>query len=138
MRWNRPTHVRNAEPAHGALCEMHMFRTPVYFCSSAVRISIQTAGLAFGGTGLCSYRVRGVDGSCAKHSTVESYMVIYAANSPTYYCQFSITHSLFHSRLKTSLFCKSFPLKPFLFFFRTDYMIPQTFTVTSSLSVFTF
>ena len=45
------------------------------------RISIQTAGLAFGGTGLCSYRVRGVGGSCAKHLTVESYTVIYAANS---------------------------------------------------------
>ena len=48
-----------------------------------IRICIQTAGLAFGGTGLCSYRVRGVDGSCAKHLTVES--VIYAANSHTYY-----------------------------------------------------
>ena len=36
------------------------------------------------GTGLCSYRVRGVDGSCAKHLTVESYTVIYAANSHTY------------------------------------------------------
>ena len=45
------------------------------------QISIQTAGLAFGGTGLCSCRVRGVDGSCAKHLTVESYTVIYAANS---------------------------------------------------------
>ena len=33
-------------------------------------------GLAFGGTGLCSYRVRGVDGSCAKHLTVESYTVV--------------------------------------------------------------
>ena len=32
----------------------------------------------------------------------------------------SITPSLFHSRLKTFLFCKSFPLQPFLFFFRTD------------------
>ena len=51
-----------------------------------VRITIQTAGLAFGGTGLCSYRVRGVDGSCAKHLTVESHAVIYAANSHTYYC----------------------------------------------------
>jgi len=30
------------------------------------------AGLAFGGTGLCSCRVTGVDGSCAKHLTVES------------------------------------------------------------------
>ena len=41
------------------------------------------------------------------------------------------THSLFHSRLKTLLFCKSFPPQPFFFFFRTDYMIPPTFTVTS-------
>ena len=53
-----------------------------------------TAGLAFGGTG----RVRGVDGSCAKHLTVESYTIIW----------YSITHSLFHSRLKTFLFRKSF------------------------------
>jgi len=28
------------------------------------------------GTGLCSYRVRGVDGSCAKHLTVEPYAVV--------------------------------------------------------------
>ena len=28
---------------------------------------------------------------------------------------YSVTHSLFHSRLKTFLFCKSFPLQPFLF-----------------------
>ena len=27
--------------------------------------------LEFGGTGLCSYRVRGVDGSCAEDLTVE-------------------------------------------------------------------
>ena len=40
------------------------------------RISIQTAGLAFGGTDLCSYRVRGVDGSCAKHLTVRSFMLL--------------------------------------------------------------
>jgi len=54
------------------------------------RISIQTAGLAFGGTCQCSYRVRGVDGSCAKHLTVESHTVIYAANSYTYYYLFLI------------------------------------------------
>jgi len=36
-------------------------------------------------TGLCSCRVRGVDGSCTKHLTVKSYMVIYASNSYTYY-----------------------------------------------------
>ena len=28
----------------------------------------------------------------------------------------------FHSRLKTFFFCKSFPLQPFFFFFRADYM----------------
>jgi len=33
------------------------------------------SGMTVGGTGLCSYRVRGVDGSCAEHSTVESYTV---------------------------------------------------------------
>ena len=50
-----------------------------------LHIRIQTAGLALGGTGQCSYRVRSVDGSCAEHLTVESYTVIYAANSYTYY-----------------------------------------------------
>jgi len=40
------------------------------------RIRIPTAGLAFGGTALCSYRVRGVDGSCAEHLTAESYTVV--------------------------------------------------------------
>ena len=45
------------------------------------RISIQTAGLAFGGTVLCSYRVRGVDGSCAEQSTVESYTVFICQQS---------------------------------------------------------
>ena len=35
---------------------------------------------------------------------------------------FSITHSLSHSRLKTFLFCKSFPPQPFLFFLGIDYM----------------
>jgi len=49
---------------------------------------------------------------------------------------FAITHSLFHSRLKTFLFCKSFPLQPFLFFFRTDYMIPQILLILLSTSVF--
>jgi len=61
------------------------FLVECYSNHTTTRISIQTAGLAFGGTSLCSYRVRGVDGSCAKHLTVESYMVIYAANSYTYY-----------------------------------------------------
>ena len=60
-----------------------MLRTFMICCGrgysnhTTTRISIQTAGLAFGGTGLCSYGVRGVDGSCAKRLTVESYTVIY-------------------------------------------------------------
>ena len=33
------------------------------------------------GTGLCSYRVRGVDGSCAEHLTVESYTVFICQQS---------------------------------------------------------
>jgi len=33
----------------------------------------------------------------------------YAANIHTYYYQYSITPSLFYSRLKTFLLCKSFP-----------------------------
>jgi len=45
------------------------------------RISIQTAGLAFGGTGLCSYRVRGVGGICAEHLTEQSYTVFICQQS---------------------------------------------------------
>jgi len=53
-------------------------------------------------------------------AAVESYMVIYAPNSYTYYLLlFFITHSLFHLRLKT-FFCKSFPLQPFFFFFQNE------------------
>jgi len=77
-------------------------------------LSIQTAGLAFGSTGLCSYRVRVVDGICAEHLTVETYTVFIYQQS--YLLLLSIpspTNS--HSRLKTFLFCKSFPPQPFLF-----------------------
>jgi len=45
-------------------------------CVDVLLTLILTAGLAFGGTGLYSYRVRGVDGSRAKHLTVESYTVV--------------------------------------------------------------
>ena len=55
------------------------------------------------------------------------YLSICIANSPH-----SVGCSLFAlNKLKTLLFCKSFPLQPFFFFFSTDYMIPQTFTGTS-------
>jgi len=77
---------------------------------SLVSISIQTAGLAFGGTCLCSYRVRGVDGSCAEHLTVESYTTVMLLTFIGYLLLLVFHHpSLLHSRLKTLLFCKSFP-----------------------------
>jgi len=40
--------------------------------------------------------------------------------------------------IKTFLSCKSFPLQPFFFFFRTDYMIPQILLLLLSISVFIF
>jgi len=79
------------------------------------------------------------------HRFVSSYASILCSPRPalgfqclhsSYYYQFFITHSLFHSRLKTFFFCKSFPLQPFFFFFRTYYMIPKTITVTSSIGCF--
>ena len=93
------------------------------------RFSIQTSGLAFGVTGLCSYRVRGVGGSCAEHLTVESYTIILPSLSPYShtYCHtsywYSITHSLFHSRLKYVLFCKSSLPQPFLFLIQDSLLL---------------
>ena len=50
-----------------------------------------------------------------------------------------MTHSLFHSRLKTFLFCKSFPPQPFLFFFRTGLTtwFHRLLPLLLSISVFT-
>jgi len=56
----------------------------------------------------------------SRHLTAESYTVIYQL-TVVFIDYFSITHSLFHTKLKTFLFCKSFPLQPFFFFFRTGY-----------------
>jgi len=48
--------------------------------------------------------------------TVESYVVIYATNSYTYYYYlFSITHSLFHPRLKNLPFLQILPTAAFPF-----------------------
>ena len=82
-------------------------------------------------------RVRGVDGSCAKHLTVESYMAIYAPNSYTIIISFSAPTLSFIPDLKPFSANPSHCSLSF-FFFRTDYMIPQTFTVTSSTGCFTF
>ena len=104
----------------GNLLSLTIDYTVIYSNHTVARISIQTAWSAFSGTGLCSYRVRGVDGSCAKHSTVESYTVVMLLTLiPIISISFP-SPTLFHSRHKTFLFCKSFPLQPFFFFFRTD------------------
>ena len=86
-----------------------------------------------------SYRVRGVGGSCAEHLTVESYTIIISLQSYFYYL-YSITHSLFHSRLKSFIFCKSSLPQPFLFLLRDSlYGFPRLFTPTSEhIRLFTF
>jgi len=108
-----------------------------YYNHTLTRFSIQTAGLAFGGTGLCSYRVRVVGGSYAEHLTVESYTIIISLQSYFYYW-YSITHSLFHSRLKSFLFCKSCLPQPFLFLLQDSlYGFPRLYLLLLlSISVF--
>ena len=79
-----------------------------------------------------------VDGSCAKHLTVESYTVVMLLTFILIIISIP-SPSLFHSRLKTFLFCKSFPPQPFLFFSRTDYMdSPDCLLLLLSISVFYF
>ena len=58
----------------------------------------------------------------------------------TYYYWYSITRSLFHSRLKSFLFCKSSLPHPFLFLIQVSlYGFPRLFTVTSEhVRLFTF
>ena len=52
--------------------------------------------------------------------------------NPAYYYWYSITHSLFRSRLKSFLFCKSSLPQPFLFLLQDSlYRFPRLFTVTS-------
>ena len=100
------------------------------------RISIQTAGLAFG-----RHRVKGVDGSCAKHLTVESYtaytvillltVVLIIISSPS-----PLTLSFQAQNLP---FLRILPTAAFLFFFRTDYMDPpDCLLILLSISVFYF
>jgi len=102
------------------------------------RISIQTTGLAFDGTGLCSYHVRGVGGSCAKHLTVESHTVVMLLTVIGLLIISSIPspHHSFIPGLKPS-FLQILPTAAFLFFFRTDYMnSPDCLLLLLSISVF--
>jgi len=77
------------------------------------------------------YSVRGVGGSCAEHLSVESYTIIISLQSYFYY-SYAITHSLFHSRLKSFLFCESSLPQPFLSLLQDSlYGFPRLFTATS-------
>jgi len=77
---------------------------------------------------MCSYRVRGVDGICAEHLAVEFYTVMLTVI--LIIISFPPPSHSFIPGLKPS-----FSANPshcsFSFCFRTDYMIPQTFSVTS-------
>ena len=100
------------------------------------RISIQTTGLAFGGTGQCSYHVRGVDGSRAEHLTVESYTVIICQQLSLLLFGFpSPTHS-FIPGLKPSFSANPSHRSPSFFFFRIHYMdSPDCLLLLLSISV---
>ena len=80
------------------------------------------------GTGLCSYRVRGVDGSCAAHLTVESYRysITHLAYSfipglkPSFsanpsHCSLSFSSSGFTTCIPHTVYCY-FSAYPFLLF----------------------
>ena len=108
--------------------------------SGRARVVEFSCNTAFGGTGLCFYRVRGVDGSCAERLTVESYTIIIYQQS-TYLLLFGIpspTH-YFIARIKPSFLCKSFPPQPFLFLFQDSlHRFPRLFTVISEHIFFYF
>ena len=87
------------------------------------------AGIAFSGTGQCSYRVRGVDGSCAKHSTVESYTVLLAFPSPTNFFIPGLKPSFSANPSHRSLSFSSSALATWIL---------QTFSVTSEQTHFYF
>ena len=78
------------------------------------RVSIQTAGLAFGGTGLCSYRVTDVDGICAKHLTIESYTVFICQQSYLLLLLFHHPHPL-SFQTENLPFLQTLPTTAFLF-----------------------
>ena len=67
---------------------------------------------------------------CAEHLTVESYTVIICQQP--YLLLFGIPSPTHSSRLKTFLFCKSFPPQPFLFLLQDSlHGFPRLFTVIS-------
>jgi len=68
---------------------------------------------------------------CAEHLTVESYTIIIISHT-VIRAAYSITLSLFHSRLKSFLFCKSSLPQPFLFLLQNSLCgFSRVFTITS-------
>jgi len=72
---------------------------------------------------------------CCSHDEYGT-LPVFCRSPKLFVVLFSVDH-FFHSTLKTPLSAN--PSHCSLFFYlRMDYMIPQTFTVTSSIAVFTF
>jgi len=90
------------------------------------------------GTGVCSYRVRRVDGSCAKHLTVECYTVVMLLTFILINISILLPPHSFIPGLKHS--CSANPSTvAFLFFFSTDYMdYPDCLLLLLRISVFYF
>jgi len=76
-------------------------------------------GVAFGGNDLCSYRVRGVDGSYAKHLAVESYTVVMLLTFALIIISIPSPMTL-SFQAQNLLFLQILPTVAFLFFSRTD------------------
>ena len=74
----------------------------------------------------------------SKHLTIEFYTVVMLLTVILIIISVPYHPSLFHSRLETFLFCKSFPPLAFLFFFRTDSTgSPDCLPILLSIPVFT-
>ena len=88
------------------------------------RISIQTAGLAFGSTGLICVLI--VLGSCAEHLTVESYTVFICQQSHLLLSGIPSTTDSFIPGLKPSFSENHSHRSPSSFFFNIHYMDSRT------------
>jgi len=88
---------------------------------------------------VCSYRVRGVDCSCAKHLTVESYTVVMLLIIILVIISFPSPIHSFIPGLKPSFSANPSPTAAFLFLLQ-DWLhgFPRLLLLLLSISVFTF